>query len=174
MSPPPDVVVRTERPSDVARVQEILLAAFDGRSNEADLVDRLRANGHAPIALVAEEHGMVVGHIMFSVATLGTEGTAVLALAPLAVDPRSHRRGIGSRLVRQGLELARDRAEPVVAVLGSPAFYGRFGFRPARELGITGPDPSWGDALQALELPAYRPVAGQIVYPREFEESGTL
>jgi predicted N-acetyltransferase YhbS len=57
---------------------------------------------------------------------------------------------------------------------GDVAYYGRFAFRPARDLGVLAPDPGWGDALQALELPAYRPVEGPLVDPPEFEETGTL
>jgi hypothetical protein len=38
---------------------------------------------------------------------------------------------------------------PLVVLLGSPQYYSRFGFRPAKELGVIAPEPEWGDAFQA-------------------------
>ena len=40
-------------------------------------------------------------------------------------------------------------------LLGDPAYYSRFGFKPAKSLGIDAPDPAWGDYFQALPLAAY-------------------
>ena len=171
MTPPARARVRAERPGDLAAIRDVVVDAF-GRPDEADLVDRLRAHGRIAVSLVAEEDGSVFGQVVFAVAHIGD--VAVLALAPLSVAADARGRGIGSRLIREGLARAGRRTEPLAVVLGSSSYYQRFGFRPAREFGIRGPDPSWGDALQALGLPAYRPVEGELVYPPEFEETGTL
>src|SRR5262249_31321273 len=88
--------------------------------------------GFASVSLVAEDQSGILGHILFSrleVRDAGRPLTGFVALAPLAVLPERQGRGIGSRLVRGGLEACRQRGERVVVVLGDPAYYGRFGFR---------------------------------------------
>ena len=163
--------IRAEGPEDEDAVRVVLTAAFDGRTNEAALVDALRAGGRVALALVAEDDGAVVGHMLFSLAAIGPE--SVLALAPLAVAPALQRQGIGSALVREGLARVGERDEPLVVVLGNPAYYARFGFRPAGEFGIDPPFERWRPDFQAVRLPAYRPVLGTAIYPPEFEETGT-
>jgi predicted N-acetyltransferase YhbS len=39
-----------------------------------------------------------------------------------------------------------------VALLGAPAYYRRFGFVRSTDLGITPPDPGWGEYFQARRL----------------------
>jgi putative acetyltransferase len=65
---------------------------------------------------------------------------------------------------------AADAADvPLIVLLGAPQYYGRFGFRPARELGVISPQPSWGDAFQARALTAYTPaLAGRFRYAPAF------
>jgi putative acetyltransferase len=128
-------LVRPELPSDRNAVRALHEAAF-GRPVEADLVDRLRGSpGWVPeLSLVAEEAGDVVGHVLFTRAAVG--GEAALALGPLAVLPACQRRGIGTALVEAGLAATGDA---LVFLLGDPAYYGRFGFRLAAELGIETP-----------------------------------
>jgi putative acetyltransferase len=101
---------------------------------EARLVDRLRANGHSIISLVAELDGKVVGHVLFSPVTAGlSQG---LGLAPLAVLPSYRRQGIGSALVWEGLTLCKGRTCEFVVVLGDPSYYFRFGFQPSSQFGM--------------------------------------
>lgn len=123
-----------EHHHDVHVVEE---RAF-GRKGEADLVDRLRARGMATISLVALDDGKVVGHVLFSPVQIeGPDGALrVMGLGPVAVLPGRQRQGIGSRLIRAGLEEARQMGAPAVVVLGSPAYYSRFGFEPALRYGI--------------------------------------
>ena len=138
-----DVVVRPEAPADAPVVAEVVAAAF-GRSDEADLVERIRTSVYfvPELALVAEVRGVVVGHVLLSrVALEGPSGPprTVLALAPLAVRPDHQDRGIGTKLVELGLSRAEVAGEALVVVLGAPGYYGRFGFEPAGALGIEGP-----------------------------------
>jgi putative acetyltransferase len=79
-----------------------------------------------------------VGHILFSPVTVKQSGLAVegMALGPLAVLPDHQRQGVGSALIRSGLELLGARACPFVVVLGHPEYYPRFGFEPASGRGI--------------------------------------
>jgi putative acetyltransferase len=58
---------------------------------------------------------------------------------------------------------------PLIVLLGSPHYYGRFGFRPAEQLGVTPPDAGWGPAFQARPLTAYTPLlAGPFRYAPAF------
>jgi putative acetyltransferase len=102
-------------------------AAF-GRSAEAELVERLRADDDVETALVAEEEGRIVGHILF--ARMAAPFRA-LGLAPVSVMPDRQGCGIGSALIRAGLARAREERWQAVFVLGDPAYYGRFGFTAA-------------------------------------------
>ncbi len=150
--PRASLVVRDERPDDREAVFATHAAAFE-RPDEAELVDRIRANGHARIALVAELETVLVGHILFSPVTLQCADGAVdgLGLAPLAVAPANQRAGIGGALVRAGLARCRALATPYVVVLGHPEYYPRFGFTNASAHHV---DNEYGatEAFQVLEL----------------------
>jgi len=126
MSP---VLVRDEAPADVDAIRDVVTRAFE-QAAEAALVDALRRAGKATISLVAEQEGRVVGHVLFSPVTLAEAPHAPFAsgLAPLAVLPEMQRHGIGAALVRAGLARCRAAGHSFVVVLGSPAYYGRFGF----------------------------------------------
>jgi putative acetyltransferase len=105
---------------------------------EAELVDRLREAGAVTISLVAEQHGRVVGHVLFSPVRVedAAGSSEALGLAPMAVVPELQRGGIGSALVRAGLDACRRGGHPIVFVLGHPAYYPRFGFEPAAARGL--------------------------------------
>ncbi len=123
------VTIREEQPADVEAIREINLAAFDG-SAEADIIDALRRDCDDLLSMVAVDAGRVVGHILFSPVTI--DGAVFgMGLAPVAVAPDRRRQGIGSDLVRRGVEILRDRRCPCIIVLGHPGFYPRFGFEPA-------------------------------------------
>jgi putative acetyltransferase len=122
---------------------------------EAELVDAVRASPGfiAELSLVAvTEDGSVLGHALISRVGFVPDTDAgpleVLALAPVAVLPPYQHRGIGTALTQAALRLADAHDEPLVVVLGSPAFYGVFGFIPARDASVRGPYDSAGAAFQ--------------------------
>ena len=131
------VTLRPERPTDVAAIRAVNERAF-GQSDEAALVDAVRARGERSISLVAVDGERLVGHILFTPVTIqGPDRVCeAVGLAPMAVDPGHQRRGIGSRLVAQGLDRCREAGYRIAVVLGHPAYYPRFGFVPARRHGI--------------------------------------
>jgi putative acetyltransferase len=90
------------------------------------------------ISLVAEEKLAVVGHIMFSPVKLsGHSELRIMSLAPMAVAPEHQRIGIGSALVRAGIEQCKKLGCGAVVVLGHPEYYPRFGFSPSASFGIS-------------------------------------
>jgi putative acetyltransferase len=147
------IAVREERPEDRAAVRRVEEAAF-GRPDEADIVDALRGDAAWALSLVAVVGGEVVGHLLLC------RGDRAMTLGPLAVLPERQRSGVGAALMRAGLARVR---EPVV-LLGHPAYYARFGFRPAAPDGITNPwgidDPAW--------MVRGRLAPGEVRYPAAF------
>jgi putative acetyltransferase len=123
------IEIRLEEKADSPFIRSVVLTAF--RNNgEPDLVEALHAANSVTLSLVAVEEGKVVGHVLFSPVSSEFDlfGKHFLGLAPLAVAPNYQKRGIGSKLVRRGLELALAGGWDAVFVLGSPAYYARFGF----------------------------------------------
>jgi putative acetyltransferase len=108
-----------------------------------------------------------VGHVTASQATVAAD--PVVAVGPIGVLPECQGLGIGSALMDALLTAADAAKMPLIVLLGSPQYYGRFGFRPAQELGVVPPEPTWGEAFQARPLTAYTPaVAGQFRYAPAF------
>jgi len=122
--------IRPEDRGDADQVRLINQLAF-GRPDEASLVDTLRETDGA-LSLVAVVNDRIVGHILFtSVHIEGQIAGPAVGLAPMAVLPERQRQGIGSMLVRAGLDACRSAGDTAVVVLGHPDFYPRFGFVPA-------------------------------------------
>jgi putative acetyltransferase len=169
-------IVRLERPDDADQICAVHRQAF-GQDAEGQLVDALRRDGDHRVSLVAEVDAggrrTLIGHVLFGrldIVEAATTGlTPSLALAPVAVLPEWQRKGIGSRLIRRGLETCREAGFRSVVVLGSAQYYGRFGFRP--ELAARFECVYAGEHLMALELvPGGLPASGKIEYPLAFSE----
>ena len=165
------MIVRRERPADHPAVRAVHEAAFGPGDDvvEARLVDRLREDpGYLPhLSLVATDGDDVIGHVIATRGWLEPLGHPVLGLGPLGVRPADQRAGVGTALVHALLAVAEAADERLVTLLGSPDYYRRFGFRPATELGITGPDPAWGEHFQARRLNG-PPVEGAFRYADPF------
>jgi putative acetyltransferase len=161
--------------SDRSAVRKLHLIAFEGHGQAvANLVDDLRdavARGEG-LSLVAEERDEVVGHLMFSPSLLDAPKSLVRVqvLSPIGILPAWQKQGIGTMLVRRGLELLVERSVPLVFLEGAPAYYSRFGFQPAADQGFRKPSLRIPDeAFQVLPLPAYEPwMTGTLVYAEPF------
>jgi putative acetyltransferase len=146
------VLIRPETEADRDSVYATNLSAFD-TSAEANLVNALREQVAPVVSLVANDNGEVVGHIMFSPASLPEYSDLnVMGLAPMAVAPEHQRKGIGSALVREGLAQCRQLGVVVVVVLGHPKYYSRFGFMPSAVFGINSEYDVPEEVFMAMEL----------------------
>jgi putative acetyltransferase len=164
--------VRPEEPSDHEAVGAVHRVAFgDHGATVAGLVDALRRDDPEALSLVASEAGEVVGHIMFSRSLLDAPRrlVPVQTLSPLGVLPQWQRKGIGSALIRAGLERLDARGVPLVFLEGDPRYYSRAGFTAGgfRKPSLRIPDRG----VQAIRLSAYEPwMTGTFVYSSTFWE----
>jgi putative acetyltransferase len=173
----PPLLIRPEQPRDRDSIRIVNEAAF-GRPDEADLIDKLRAEGAVLASLVAElvaepvleSAGQIVGHILFSRMTVETaQGpVAAVSLAPMAVLPNHQGHQIGSQLVRCGLAHLQAQSERIVIVLGHEDYYPRFGFSPEKARHLASPFPP--EAFMALELVdgAMTGIRGSVRYAAAF------
>ena len=168
------IEIRAELPEDAEAVREVNCRAF-GQPEEADLVDRLRRGCEELVSLVAVVQNEVVGHILFTPATVEGDGRTVsgMGLAPMAVLPERQRRGIGSELVRSGIDRLKGRGCPFVIVLGHAGYYPRFGFVPAGRHGIRSEWDVPEEAFMILVLDESRMhgLSGVARYRPEFAEA---
>ena len=167
-----DTTVRPERPDDHNAIATLTCNAFNG-DTEARLINSLRQHCADYISLVAEQHGNIVGHILFSPATLDNHpDTRLMALAPMAVSNVLQHQGIGSALVRAGLKLCKEQGAVAVVVLGHPAYYPRFGFTAASRFNISCPWQAPDNAFMLLELEpgSLNGKSGQVNYQRAFAQ----
>ena len=165
------IEIREEGHADISAIRDVNRQAF-GQDEEADIVDALRSHGAASLSLVATVNERVVGHIMFSPVEIGE--LVGMGLAPMAVLPEYQRHGIGSRLVESGRQRLEQAGCPFVVVLGHANFYPRFGFTPARPLGVTCAWDVPDDVFLILVLDAarMRGVTGLARYRQEFSAAG--
>lgn len=125
------LIIRAEEPEDVQDIAEVIAHAFSQRT-EVDLVNALRKtqNFIPELSLVAVIQGRIVGHILLypTPIVVGESTRTTLTLAPLSVHPGFQNKGIGSRLVEEGLKKAKELRFDSVIVLGYPEYYRWFGF----------------------------------------------
>lgn len=162
------IMIRERDPSDDAAIDAVNDAAFAG-PHEAKLIEALRRDGDMVCEFVALD-GDVVGHIAFSRldARAGSRTLRAAALAPLAVAPGRQRQRIGEALTRRALAHLRSQGWALVAVLGHPAYYERFGFSPLLAKLLDAPYS--GASFMALELTPGATEARRwtVSYPRAF------
>jgi len=146
------MIIRIEKENDRDAVYAINESAFETPS-EANLVDTLREQAQPVVSLVAEGNGKVVGHIIFSPVSLtGHPNLKIMGLAPMAVAPEHQSKGIGSALVRSGLEQCKQQGFTAVVVLGHPEYHPRFGFSPSSSFGIDCEYEVPEEVFMAMEL----------------------
>ena len=168
------VLIRTRQNADIPRIREVNLQAF-GQPEEADLVDTLRKRCQEILELVAVRDDEVVGHILFSPATIVCQDRTVTgaALAPMAVLPGHQRQGIGTELVKNGVSVLRENGCPFLVVIGHPAYYPRFGFEPASQFGVQcdWDVPAAAFMMMVLADEEMQGVEGRVKFRPEFSQA---
>lgn len=132
------VIVRPERPEDHGAIHDVTLRAFapmayaDG--DEQELIARFRDAGQLALSLVAEREGTVVGQVTLTPALAADGIGSWYALGPVAVEPALKHQGIGSALILSAIDWLKAQHAAGCILVGNPAYYSRFGFRPFPEL----------------------------------------
>ena len=170
----PKLVIRPEMPAEFDEIRAFVKTAFEtakvSNGDEQNFVDRLRASGgYLPdLALAATLGDSLVGHVMLTRTAIDTATgpREILLFAPLAVALGHRRRGLGARLTREVLALGRAAGFDAVTLVGDPAYYSRFGFRPSTDFGVENTHGIPGQYVQMLELVpgALAGVSGTITY----------
>ncbi|MEG2812939.1 MAG: N-acetyltransferase [Clostridium sp.] len=175
-----DIIIRQEEEKDYKDVESLIEEAFRNEEysdhREHLLVNRLR-KGDAfikELSLVAECEGVILGHIMLTKINIKGESGSVeaLALAPVSVIPSHQRKGIGSRLIKESIRIAKNLNYDSIILLGHPEYYPRFGFNKASDYEIYPPFEVPDECFMALELNenSLDRVNGTVVYSKEFME----
>ncbi|RJF97578.1 GNAT family N-acetyltransferase [Noviherbaspirillum saxi] len=162
------MIIRREKPSDIAAIEALTAAAFlrapHTSRTEHFIVNALRKTHQLSVSLVAEEHGVIVGHVAVSPVSLSDGTNGWYGLGPISVAPERQRQGIGTRLMRQALVELKSLDAKGCVLLGEPAYYSRFGFKAEPALVLPGVPPEY---FQALGLRGAIPTAA-VTYHEAF------
>ncbi len=164
-----EVLIRSERPTDIDAIEQVTLAAFMGKFSDNPtehlIVNGLRNAGALSLSLVAELNKKIVGHVAFSLVTISGENLNWYGLGPISVLPELQKQGVGSKLIKEGLSAIRALGAKGCALEGSPVYYQRFGFRSYPGLIYEGsPAPEY-----FMALPFYEDVPqGKVEYHQAF------
>ena len=138
------MIIRNTSDSDLNDILHIQKEAF-GYDKESHLVNSLLLDDSAKplLSLLATDRGESVGHILFTkVLITGNENSiSARILAPLAILPHAQDKGVGGKLIKEGLRNLSGSNVDLVFVLGHPGYYPRYGFKPAGALGFEAPYP---------------------------------
>lgn len=163
--------IRESGPRDLDGIERLYPDAFPDEELRP-LVGALLQDVPEVVTLVATDDGALVGHVVFTPGRVADGTFPVALLGPLAVATAYQKRGIGTALVRAGLDRLRSVGFDQVFVLGDPAYYSRLGFVTERSVAppFSLPD-EWGDAWQSIALRhAPSNLSGKLVVPGAWNE----
>lgn len=166
------MLIRKETTGDAERISEITLAAFQdvAVSNQTEhfIVKALRESGALAVSLVAEENGIVIGHVAFSPVEIADGTQNWYGLGPVSVLPEKQRKGVGKALIHAGLTELKKHGGRGCVLVGDPAYYGRFGFKNYPELIFEGVPAEF-----FMALPFYDSIPeGKVVFDEGFWATG--
>ncbi len=165
------IEIRESVETDAAEIGSLYPKAFPDE-NLLPLVRELLQDATITVSLVGVADSQIAGHVLFT--RCGVVGSSIKAslLGPLAVAPEWQRRGVGSALVRAGLQRLRKEEVHVVCVLGDPRYYVRHGFE--QESRIEPPfrlPPEWSSAWQSQYLDdTMAPCSGRLAVPVQWQQ----
>lgn len=163
------MLIRDEQEGDHTAIADVTARAFDGAEHsdhtEPAIIERLRAADALTISLVAVKDAALIGHVAFSPVTINGAQGRWFGLGPVSVEPDHQSEGVGSALIREGLERLRLEGAAGCVVLGDPAYYSRFGFEQFDDLRYEGAPPEY---FMRLNLTAEIIPTGRVDYAPAF------
>ncbi len=164
--------IRKETPEDIQTIYAVTITAFleapHSDHTEQFIVKALRDAGALTISLIAEMDGEVIGHVAVSPVTISDGTLDWFGLGPISVIPECQSRGIGSKLMVEALNVLKKTGAAGCVLLGDPAYYNRFGFKPEPNLVLPDVPPEYFQAV-CFEAPLPR---GIISYHEAFNAQG--
>ena len=175
-----NVIIRKELEKDYTQVKEMIKKSFETTehtdNNEHNLAEKLRKSDNFinELSLVAQKDNKIIGHVMSTRLDIVSDNKSYtsLALAPLSVHPDFQRMGVGTMLIKETFEIAKELGYNSIFVLGSDEYYPKFGFEKSTNFGISAPFDVPSEYFMAVELTkdALKNVSGNLVYAKEFFE----
>lgn len=163
-----NIQIRDEQDTDIQAIFDLTKAAFNDEEHsshtEQFIVNALRATKQLTVSLVAETQGKIVGHIAFSPVSISDGTTDWYGLGPISVIPEYQRKGIGSELMKEGLNRIKALNAKGCVLLGDPNYYGKFGFKANARLILEGVPAEY---FQILAFTDYVP-SGYVIYSDAF------
>lgn len=167
---PTQVEIRGSVADDQAVIESLYARAFPDE-DLLPLVRNLLRDEEVVTSLVGIVRSSVAGHVAFTRCSVNGHDGAVSLLGPVAVEPGRQRQGVGSAMIRAGLEHMRDSGIGQVFVLGDPTYYGRLGFAPeSRVMPPYSLPPEWRGAWQSRCLAASAAAAGKLAVPNPWRQ----
>ncbi len=162
------VAIRPATAGDAEKIRAVTEAAFSassyGYNNEAEIVSALRQADALSLSLVAENAGMVVGHVAVSPVRIADGAPGWFGLGPISVLPGSQRQGVGALLMRAALDKLKQTGASGCVLLGDPEYYRKFGFNTVPDLVFPGAPAEY---FQAVKFREQFPV-GTVAYHAAF------
>jgi len=170
-----DIKIRSEMKDDYNIITQINDLAFGGKDESQLIINLRKTNDFIPdLSLVAVVNDRILGHILFYPITIESINNTfpTISLAPMSVHPDYQRKGIGNKLVNDGLQKCKDMHFDSVIVLGHPNYYPKFGFIPASQWNLYSDFEAPDEAFMVLELKvkSLAGKSGKVVYPKEYLE----
>jgi putative acetyltransferase len=152
------MLIRREEHGDVVGIREVHAAAFaaEGEPMEVRLVDALRESDAWILRCRgwrARRSRRRPRRVHARVRRRGRRRRARAA----RVLPATQHQGVGTALMHAVIGAADVLDEPLIALLGAPGYYGRFGFVAGTSRSIEPPEPAWGEHFQVRTLSAFEP-----------------
>jgi predicted N-acetyltransferase YhbS len=138
------MIIRREKSEEFSKIYDLVKVAFQTaqvtNGKEQDFVNQLRSSGNyiPELALVAEDGGKLIGHIMLTRTDItGNKNKfETLFLGPISVLLEHRNKGVGSKLINESLKVAKTMGYTSIVLVGDPAYYHRFGFKSSANFGI--------------------------------------
>ncbi|ENV36922.1 hypothetical protein F959_01730 [Acinetobacter venetianus RAG-1 = CIP 110063] len=163
-----NIQIRDEQNTDIQAIFDLTKAAFNDEEysshTEQFIVNALRAAKQLTVSLVAETQGKIVGHIAFSPVSISDGTTDWYGLGPISVIPEYQGKGIGSELMREGLNRIKTLNAKGCLLLGDPNYYGKFGFKADARLILKGVPAEYFQILAFTDHVA----SGYVIYSDAF------
>ena len=140
-----NIVIRSEEKGEYRKVENMVRESFWNVYRpgcmEHYVLHQLRkdAAGVPELDLVMEQNGELIGQNMFMRAWIAVDDgreIPIMTMGPICIAPQWKRKGYGKILLDYSLEKAKELGYRALCFEGNIDFYGKSGFREAREFGI--------------------------------------